>query len=131
MIYDSSQAIDGRSRWLVGSSRSNMSGLLKSSLPSDTRVFSPPERRDIFLSKSSSENPRPLRTPTTSLLAAYPLACSNSWSRSVYVSSRALSSSPDACFICFSRERSVSSRLIISSLTVITSSYMVLSEEIS
>ena len=55
------------SKWLVGSSSMMMSGLDRSSLPKETRVFWPPERVEISFVKSSSAKPRPFKTPVISL----------------------------------------------------------------
>ena len=67
MCIRDSHAIEFRSRWLVGSSRSKMSGFVNRSLPRDTRVFCPPERVSTGLVKSFSVNPSPFNTPVISL----------------------------------------------------------------
>ena len=55
--YPSSHSMVGRSRWLVGSSSSMMSGLLRSSLMKATLVCWPPEKLPMGRSKSFRANP--------------------------------------------------------------------------
>ena len=62
--------MEDMSRWLVGSSRRMISGLVRRSFPKDTRVFWPPERVEICFPNSSSGKPRPFKTPTISLFQA-------------------------------------------------------------
>ena len=57
-----------KSKWLVGSSNIIMSGFPKRSLQRATLVFCPPDNFPTSLLKSSEVNPKPLMTPSISLL---------------------------------------------------------------
>mmetsp|Transcript_47354 Transcript_47354/g.108958 ORF Transcript_47354/g.108958 Transcript_47354/m.108958 type:complete len:414 (+) Transcript_47354:1113-2354(+) len=59
--YSSSHSTACKSKWLVGSSSSNTSGLMKSARASDTRMRQPPEKEAVVRCWSSSLKPSPHR----------------------------------------------------------------------
>mmetsp|Transcript_116589 Transcript_116589/g.329747 ORF Transcript_116589/g.329747 Transcript_116589/m.329747 type:complete len:165 (-) Transcript_116589:2024-2518(-) len=96
--YSSNQSTAGKSKWFVGSSKSNNSGWLTSAEANDTRILHPPERSDVGVCRSSSVNCRPLRMRV--VLAS----CSSaqiSWSRSFTTFKRSAFASPAAFWSSF------------------------------
>ena len=94
-IHSSSQIIDSKSKWLVGSSISKRSGLSKRILARAMRIFQPPLKDSTGRDWASGLIPRPVRISLAREFRSYPPRCSNSSWASPYRSKILLSSSSE------------------------------------